>query len=675
MGATPPEEIAKQHLAAVSLIESHMPCSPRINHGAVPLYWKTKPTCPHLNVETCDKDPDTASVEVSGVAHDSNDANPNSPPWKYPEWCISSLGQVDVTSIVNLITEGVNDPATINQDDAKPANVTSKSIKSTPKQFSPTNLWDEDNASRNNVRITRPSHDAWGIKKIMLVFCDDFLNTIYTLPWYQTGGLNNKTSTKSVTIGEKMHKAIQPILDVLQIQQSQMVRCLLAALPPGVTIPVHHDTGEWVKYTHRVHVPIIVPDPTKVLFRCGPTEQSMERVDCSPGHVFEMNNQAKHAVTNGGEDFRVHLILDYVEPSFFEMREAQNCPVQRVNLAPGEIITQTRRSIDRALEAGSRDQPSFLILGAQKAGTTSLYEYMTQHPWVVKAKRRETHCLDWRWNDALKSTEDRRAHCLEFYHAKAMRPYPSLRTGDSTPSYLLDYYRVIPRLKECFAHGPQLIILVRDPIKRAASHYAMVTSSDGSPEQMKARGMEWREKSFQEVLEQDIKNMKEDGLLPYWDMESKTVNSEIFDTFINSREEDEAWERYVRTRVPLNTGSYSPLARGMYALQCRQWFRSFSKDKFLVMKLEDMSSREKGVQWVVNKTMEHLGVPQFEVPDVDKKNAREYVDPLEEKEELKGWLKRFFAPHNERFGKMIVEELGISEIDASNIVQMHCDYQ
>jgi hypothetical protein len=292
---------------------------------------------------------------------------------------------------------------------------------------------------------------------------------------------------------------------------------------------------------------------------------------------------------------------------------------------------------------------------------------MTQHPWLIKAKRRETHCLDWRWNDTLVSTEERRAHCLEFYHAQAMRPYPSLRTGDSTPSYLLDYYRVIPRLKECFSHEPQLIILVRDPIKRAASHYAMVTSDDGTPEQLKVRGMEWREMSFEEVLEQDVRNMKEDGLLPYWDMESKTVNKDVFDSFINSHEEDEAWEKYVRTRIPLNTGSYSPIARGLYALQCRQWFRSFSKNKFLVMKLEDMSPQGRGVQYVVNKSLEHLGLPRFEVPDVDKKNARDYNDPFDGNEGLKEWLQKFFAPHNERFGKMVVDELGYDEMEWTNL--------
>ena len=591
--------------------------------------------------------------------------------------CCSIGGQVDVSPIVKLISEGVNEPATFANNSTSnnrksDKNGTKKSLLSKNKKTqqqskrksssSMTNLWNEQTASANNVKITRPSHDAWGIKKIILIFCDDLLHTVYTLPWYQQ---RNK-------IGKEMNLAIEPILTTLGIQKYQLVRCLLAGLPPGVTIPIHHDTGEWVKYTHRVHVPIIVPknDPTTVLFRCGPNEESLERIDCTPGHVFEMNNQAKHAVTNGGTtDYRVHLILDYVNPSFFDTRQSQNCPIQHVNLSPGEVITQTRRSIDRALDVGKRKHPTYLILGAQKAGTTSMYDYINQHPWVVRAKRRETHCLDWRWDESLSSTLERRKHCLTYYHADSMRPYPSLITGDSTPSYLLDYYRVIPRLKECFVHEPQLIIMTREPIKRAISHYVMVTSLDGTPEQMAVRGTEWRDVTLEEVLEQDVRHMKEDGLLPYWDVESKTLDRDLFDSFIDSREEDEAWERYVTTRIPLNTGSYSPLARGLYALQCRQWFRSFARDKFLVMKLEDMStsSEGKGVQWAVNQAMEHLGLPRFEVLDVEKKNSREYRDPLEGKSDLREWLQRFFAPHNERFGKMMVEEMGYEEEDWMNV--------
>lgn len=52
-------------------------------------------------------------------------------------------------------------------------------------------------------------------------------------------------------------QALQPVMDVLGIPEEKMVRCLLASMPPGCLIPVHHDTGHWVQHTHRVHVAII----------------------------------------------------------------------------------------------------------------------------------------------------------------------------------------------------------------------------------------------------------------------------------------------------------------------------------------------------------------------------------------------------------------------------------
>jgi len=41
--------------------------------------------------------------------------------------------------------------------------------------------------------------------------------------------------------------------------------------------------------------------------------------------------------------------------------------------------------------------PYFVLLGAQKAGTTAMYGYIAQHPRVASAVRKETHFLDWKW--------------------------------------------------------------------------------------------------------------------------------------------------------------------------------------------------------------------------------------------------------------------------------------
>ncbi|CAN0112648.1 unnamed protein product, partial [Ectocarpus sp. 8 AP-2014] len=45
-------------------------------------------------------------------------------------------------------------------------------------------VWTDEEHDRTNVKMTRPAHDKWGISKIVLVFCDDFLKKVYTFPWY-----------------------------------------------------------------------------------------------------------------------------------------------------------------------------------------------------------------------------------------------------------------------------------------------------------------------------------------------------------------------------------------------------------------------------------------------------------------------------------------------------------
>lgn len=660
--ATPPEEIQRQHEEACCLCCSQ-PSIARVDHGEIPLAQKQNPTflshvcatdCVTSRVNDHDSDGDGQSQQSEDVADNGTVI------------CISSRGQVDVTQLQSLVREGYNDPrdqqheqeqggynqemplskldhaANDNAADADgytDANIANAAPSTDPspgdnpkaqpqtkantnaklrKDFSPTNLWDDSNAAVNNVWVTRPSHDAWGIKKIVLMFCDDFLRDVYELPWWH--------------LRQDIQHAIQPILDTLMVQPARIVRLLLAALPPGTTIPVHHDTGEWVRKTHRVHVPVIVTDPSKVIFRCGPSPDTLDRIDCSPGHVFEMNNQAKHAVSNCGQDHRVHLILDYVDSDFHIAR--------RLQLAPGEKLIQTRRSIDRLSEKGSRPTPTFLILGAQKAGTTSLYEYIVQHPLVVRARRRETHCLDWRWNDKAKTTKARREHCLKFFHAKELERHPSCLTGDSTPSYLLDSKRVIPRLKLVFPHPLKFFVMVRNPVDRAYSHYQMVVSPEGTPEQIKARGTEWRHLTFEEVIQEDLVKMHSCGLIPYFDSEMGHVDMDKFAAFSGSKAENDAWDRFL-FEVPLNTGSHSLLARGLYELQLRPWFKFFDRSRFLILKLEEF--KRDGVSKIMDLVWDHLGLPRYQVQDESAKNERSYV-PISE--ETRQYLQRFYAPHN-----------------------------
>lgn len=550
MGATSEHEIERQHEEARRLVDRNLPCMDRVDRGEIPLSQKQQPVCKEAFETDEEKKQESSS---DSTVHQQLDGI----------ICVSSRGQVDVSALQDLVREGhdklytITKPTTVKKKQIGKKSTKSTSIKKV--SYSPTNLWDPAHAAAANVCVTRPSHDAWGIGKIVLVFCDDFLQNIYEMPWWH--------------LRADIRAAIQPIYDALDIQPSQVVRLLLASMPPGVTIPVHHDSGEWVKHTHRVHVPILVEDPDKVLFQCGPSPSQLSRVDVQPGHVFEMNNQAKHAVSNCGTTHRVHLILDYVDID----------SKIHIPLSPGEVLVQTRRSVDRLCDAHSRPTPSYLILGAQKAGTTSLYEYMVQHPLVIRAKRRETHCLDWRWKEG--NDEEQREHCLSFFFSKELARHSSCLTGDSTPSYLLDAKRVIPRLSKVFPHSIQYFVMMRNPVHRAYSHYQMVTSSKGTPEQLKTRGMEWRSLTFDQVVQRDIQQLQECGLIPYWDSETNKVDEEAFDAFSESTQEQEAWSRFMDT-IPLDTGSHSLLARGLYELQLRPWLTVFEESQFLLLTVE-----------------------------------------------------------------------------------------
>merc|ERR1711871_991757 len=141
------------------------------------------------------------------------------------------------------------------------------------------------------VLLRRPAHDQWGIKKIVFTFCDDFMLKVLDLHWSRE---------------ERFRQHLLPIYEAIGVKEDKIIRSLLASMPPGMAIPVHHDTGYWVQHTHRVHVAIDTGE--LVDFLVGPNEESMAKMLFDEGRIVELNNQAKHAVKNNMNRWRTHLI-------------------------------------------------------------------------------------------------------------------------------------------------------------------------------------------------------------------------------------------------------------------------------------------------------------------------------------------------------------------------------
>lgn len=109
---------------------------------------------------------------------------------------------------------------------------------------------------------------------------------------------------------------------------------------------------------------------------------------------------------------------------------------------------------------------NFIVVGVQKAGTTALFDYLSDDPAYSLSKVKEVHFFD---DESI----DWAAPDYGLYHAQFEWERDVLR-GEATPIYL--YW---PRSLERIAtYNPdvRLIVMLRDPVERAWSHWRMETS-------------------------------------------------------------------------------------------------------------------------------------------------------------------------------------------------------
>jgi hypothetical protein len=114
-------------------------------------------------------------------------------------------------------------------------------------------------------------------------------------------------------------------------------------------------------------------------------------------------------------------------------------------------------------EAGAGKRVGFLIAGVQKAGTTALHDYLSELPALELPSIKEAHFFD------DEKRIDWQAPDYTSYHA--FFADPSRLWGEATPIYL--YWP--NALERIHAYNPamKLILLFRDPVERAWSHWKM----------------------------------------------------------------------------------------------------------------------------------------------------------------------------------------------------------
>jgi hypothetical protein len=109
----------------------------------------------------------------------------------------------------------------------------------------------------------------------------------------------------------------------------------------------------------------------------------------------------------------------------------------------------------------------FMIIGAQKAGTTALSQFLGQHPRLAMAEGKEAHIFD-AGNEVLRLPP---AAVNALYTPLFKAAKTGALWGEATPIYLY-WPPIIPALNSYNPHL-KIIVILRDPVGRAVSQYQM----------------------------------------------------------------------------------------------------------------------------------------------------------------------------------------------------------
>jgi len=129
--------------------------------------------------------------------------------------------------------------------------------------------------------------------------------------------------------------------------------------------------------------------------------------------------------------------------------------------------------------ASKRPPPDFLIVGAQRAGTTSLHRYLLEHPNVLGARfAKGVHWYDEHFDQPLRWYQRHFPTTLERQRVERRTGHPAV-VGESSPYYLFHPFtaeRVAATLP-----AVKVIAILRDPVTRAWSHYQHNVARDMEP--------------------------------------------------------------------------------------------------------------------------------------------------------------------------------------------------
>ncbi|MEB3340185.1 tetratricopeptide repeat protein [Okeania sp.] len=226
---------------------------------------------------------------------------------------------------------------------------------------------------------------------------------------------------------------------------------------------------------------------------------------------------------------------------------------------------------------------NFLIIGVGKGGTTSLYNYITKHPQILPSIKKEIHFWSFYFHRGI-----------DWYqaHFPPISDSKKFLTGEASTTYFdAEYapcriFHFFPKIK--------LILILRNPVDRAVSHYYHQVRLN----------QEFR--SCEIALNSQLEKLRQISNPYYWNY----------------------------------AGDY--IAAGVYVEFLKKWLAIFPREQLLILKSEEFYSNPKNT---MKQVFNFLDLPDYEIPNYPKLNAGSYSSISES---LRQKLNDYFQIHNQR---------------------------
>ena len=289
-------------------------------------------------------------------------------------------------------------------------------------------------------------------------------------------------------------------------------------------------------------------------------------------------------------------------------------PVQAIRRAtprPAQLALKSAVRSYGARTAASRPLPDYLIIGAKKGGTSSLTNWLIQHPDNLRMfpsfqPLKSAHYFDISFHEGV---DWYRGHFpTERFRAR----HPGAVVGEASPYYMF-HPAAAERAREVVPDA-KVIAVLRNPVSRAYSNYW----------DRRAAGTE---------------------LLPTFEAALEAEPDRLADV-------DHDRLRHDPYYYSLAHDQFTYLARGRYLEHLQTWLDTYPAEQVLVLRAEDMYS-DPLAQFA--RVQSFLGIRQCGDIDLKTYNERSKppIDPT-----TKARLSEYYRPYNEALYERLGRDLG-----------------